>query len=103
MLSSLAQREFDLADEAATLALGAALAQVVGPGLIALRGELGAGKTTLVRGLLRGLIQRTRQSPTIGRAIHSRHSPSVTGICTGSVQPRSWTRSARARAHGPMN
>ena len=65
MLSSLAQREFDLADEAATLALGAALAQVVGPGLIALRGELGAGKTTLVRGLLRGLGFKGRvKSPT---------------------------------------
>ena len=45
-----------LADEAATLALGAALAQSLEPGLsIHLRGELGAGKTTLVRGILRAL------------------------------------------------
>ena len=45
-----------LADEAATLALGAALAQTLEPGLsIHLRGELGAGKTTLVRGILRAL------------------------------------------------
>jgi tRNA threonylcarbamoyladenosine biosynthesis protein TsaE len=45
-----------LADEAATLAFGAQLAQVLGAGQkIYLRGELGAGKTTLVRGLLRGL------------------------------------------------
>jgi tRNA threonylcarbamoyladenosine biosynthesis protein TsaE len=45
-----------LADEAATLALGAALARVVEPGLIIhLDGDLGAGKTTLVRGLLRAL------------------------------------------------
>jgi tRNA threonylcarbamoyladenosine biosynthesis protein TsaE len=45
-----------LADEAATLALGAALAPAMAPGLICwLEGDLGAGKTTLVRGLLRAL------------------------------------------------
>ncbi len=43
-----------LADEAATAALGAALAPALVPGLkIFLEGDLGAGKTTLVRGLLR--------------------------------------------------
>jgi tRNA threonylcarbamoyladenosine biosynthesis protein TsaE len=46
----------DLPDEAATLALGRALAACLVPGLaIHLSGELGAGKTTLVRGVLRGL------------------------------------------------
>jgi tRNA threonylcarbamoyladenosine biosynthesis protein TsaE len=45
-----------LPDETATLALGAALAPHVAPGLVVtLSGELGAGKTTLVRGLLRAL------------------------------------------------
>ena len=45
-----------LADEAATLALGASLAGALAPGLtIWLRGDLGAGKTTLTRGLLREL------------------------------------------------
>lgn len=45
-----------LPDESATLALGEALAQVLVPDLkIYLHGNLGAGKTTLVRGLLRGL------------------------------------------------
>ena len=45
-----------LADEAATLALGAKIADLLTPGLtIYLHGDLGAGKTTLVRGLLRGL------------------------------------------------
>ncbi|NJD36457.1 MAG: tRNA (adenosine(37)-N6)-threonylcarbamoyltransferase complex ATPase subunit type 1 TsaE [Betaproteobacteria bacterium] len=43
-----------LPDEAATLALGAALAAHLAPGMvIGLEGDLGAGKTTLVRGLLR--------------------------------------------------
>lgn len=43
-------------DEAATLAFGARLGRIVKGGLnIWLRGDLGAGKTTSVRGLLRGL------------------------------------------------
>jgi tRNA threonylcarbamoyladenosine biosynthesis protein TsaE len=45
-----------LPDEAATLRLGAALAVGVEPGrTLYLSGELGSGKTTLVRGLLRAL------------------------------------------------
>ena len=45
-----------LPDEAATLAFGAALAGVLRPGLkIYLVGDLGAGKTTLARGILQGL------------------------------------------------
>ena len=45
-----------LADAAATEAFGARLAESVTPGdVIALFGDLGAGKTTLARGLLRGL------------------------------------------------
>jgi tRNA threonylcarbamoyladenosine biosynthesis protein TsaE len=42
-----------LEDEAATAALGAALARAISPGLtIYLRGDLGAGKTALTRALL---------------------------------------------------
>lgn len=45
-----------LADEAATLAFGAQMAQALVPGLtFYLVGDLGAGKTTLVRGMLRAL------------------------------------------------
>ena len=43
-----------LADEAATSALGARLVTLLRPGMVVwLEGDLGAGKTTLVRGLLR--------------------------------------------------
>ena len=55
-----------LADEAATLAFGARLARQLVPGMtFYLEGDLGAGKTTLVRGLLRalGYIGRVK-SPT---------------------------------------
>lgn len=58
----------ELADETATLALGARLAQAlrkVGGGVVYLHGDLGAGKTTLARGLLRAAgVEGTLRSPT---------------------------------------
>jgi tRNA threonylcarbamoyladenosine biosynthesis protein TsaE len=58
--------DLSLPDEAATLRLGEACAAGAQNGLVLhLRGELGAGKTTLVRGLLRALGYRGRvKSPT---------------------------------------
>lgn len=55
-----------IADEAAMLALGAQLVrQFPRGGLITLHGDLGAGKTTLVRGMLRELgYHGTVKSPT---------------------------------------
>ena len=52
--------EQSLVDEAATEAFGQSLldrirAQIGPSALVALQGDLGAGKTTLVRGILRGL------------------------------------------------
>lgn len=55
-----------LADEVATLALGARLAERLAPGLnIWLEGGLGSGKTTLVRGILKAMGHTgTVKSPT---------------------------------------
>ena len=51
-----ASLEIDLAGEEATVALGRRLAAGLVPGmLVYLSGPLGAGKTTLARGMLRGL------------------------------------------------
>jgi tRNA threonylcarbamoyladenosine biosynthesis protein TsaE len=50
------QATLSLPDEAATIALGRELAPLLTPGMVVwLDGDLGAGKTTLARALLRGL------------------------------------------------
>jgi tRNA threonylcarbamoyladenosine biosynthesis protein TsaE len=59
-------RDLKLPDAAASEALGAALAPGVAPGrVLHLRGDLGAGKTTVVRGVLRALGHEGKvKSPT---------------------------------------
>lgn len=49
------QLHWYLKDEAATLAAGACFAQCCGGAVVFLHGNLGTGKTTLSRGVLRGL------------------------------------------------
>jgi tRNA threonylcarbamoyladenosine biosynthesis protein TsaE len=55
----------DLADEQATAALGARLGRAARRGdVIALVGDLGAGKTTLARGLIRELAGAATEAPS---------------------------------------
>jgi len=66
MLESIETKNIILADETATLDFGRWLASRVNfPSVIFLQGELGAGKTTLIRGFLRGLgFEGSVKSPT---------------------------------------
>ncbi len=68
-----------LKDEAATEALAARIAKSLAPGdIVALSGDLGAGKTTFARGVLRALGVKERvPSPTF-TLVQSYETPSVT-------------------------
>ena len=65
-MTDIFAQEIELPDDGATRSLGAALAAGLSPGLcVYLRGELGAGKTTLAQGLLAALGHPGRvKSPT---------------------------------------
>lgn len=71
----------DLPDEAATLALGATLAQRAGTGqVVFLEGGLGAGKTTLARGFIRAwtgdpLVEAPSPTFTLVQVYDSPHGP----------------------------
>ena len=60
------ESHYDLKDESETLCLADKMANFLHPGMnLYLKGELGAGKTTFVRGLLRGLSYQDKvKSPT---------------------------------------
>ncbi len=71
---------FELADESATIAFGESLAKELCQrlpegGVVFLHGDLGAGKTTLTRGILRGMgYQGTVRSPTYTLVEHYPYS-----------------------------
>lgn len=74
-----------LEDEAATLAIGARLASLMRPGdAVTLSGDLGAGKTTLARGLLAALgLAGEAPSPTF--AIVQLYAPPETRLPVAHV------------------
>lgn len=80
-LLTMARRTFTTNSADETIALGRALARdLQPPRLVLLRGELGAGKTTLVKGMAAGFgaaEQEDVTSPTF-TLIHSYRGPAVT-------------------------
>jgi tRNA threonylcarbamoyl adenosine modification protein YjeE len=64
-LTMVTRIKITLPDEAATRRLGAALARVLQPGdVVALDGDLGAGKTTLARGLIQSVLADDEPVPS---------------------------------------
>ncbi len=77
----------ELLDAAATEELGARLAASVTPAVIYLIGDLGAGKTTLVRGLIHALGYTGKvRSPTY-TLVEPYACESLPGVPSGPVPP----------------
>lgn len=73
-------RTIALPTEAATLALGARLGAVAWPGaVIALHGPLGAGKTTLARGVIRAVCGADIEAPSPTFTLLQHYAPADTG------------------------
>ncbi|WP_290810653.1 tRNA (adenosine(37)-N6)-threonylcarbamoyltransferase complex ATPase subunit type 1 TsaE [Aquidulcibacter sp.] len=67
---------FDLATDRDTRELGARLAKVVRAGdCLALRGDLGAGKTSLARGLIRAFLNSDTEVPSPTFTLVQRYQP----------------------------
>jgi len=85
-MTTSATIERTLAGEGATIALGRALARSLAPaasGVLALTGHLGAGKTTLVKGLAEGLgvaAARDVTSPTFLRVVRYEGTPPLVHV-----------------------
>ena len=64
-MNAFPEYSFHLADEEETLNFGARLAQMLESGdVVALYGDLGMGKTTLSRGLIKSLIPELEDVPS---------------------------------------
>jgi tRNA threonylcarbamoyladenosine biosynthesis protein TsaE len=93
-----------LPDEAATIALGALIGAVAKRGdVVALHGDLGAGKTTLARGLIRALSNPETEAPsptfTLVQTYDTR-SPSGEGLTIWHFDLYRLNDSAEARELG---
>ena len=70
-----------LPDEAATRRLGAVLTRVLAPGdVLALDGDLGAGKTTLARGLIQSFLGRAEPVPSPTFTLLQTYESGPTGV-----------------------
>ena len=103
--SAVAIARVDLAGRRATERAGIALASALGPGMIVtLSGDLGTGKTTLARGVLRGLgWTGPVKSPSYTwlNIIRFRTYTCITLISIGSTTPSEWDDAGVAEAFRP--
>src|SRR5437867_6316393 len=96
----MSTQEFITHSAEETIALGRKLAAMLAPPkLVLLRGELGAGKTTLVKGIAEGFMllppTTSLAQPSLWcMSIAARESTSITLICIGETGRTTLTHSA---------